>query len=100
MIIFLAAMALLGTGVHFILKTSGKMSDFVRVKESAVRININEVSLDELLFARVMPESMAKRLIAYRKENGKFERIEDLRKVQGIGPKRLEKLAEVLYVSP
>ena len=40
----------------------------------------------------------AQAIIDYRKKNGKFNKIEDLMKVKGIGPKLLEKNAGTIIV--
>ncbi len=41
---------------------------------------------------------MAKRIVAYRQEHGRFKRLEDLRKVKGIGAKTYAKLVPLLVV--
>lgn len=40
----------------------------------------------------------AQAIIAYREKNGEFKKIEDLKKVKGIGPKLLEKNSGSLVV--
>jgi competence protein ComEA len=62
------------------------------------KININTASQQELeLLPRVGP-SMAKAIIAYRTSKGRFRSIKDLDKVDGIGPKMLERLAPLVTV--
>ena len=58
------------------------------------KIHINtadEKKLDEL--PGIGP-TMAKRIVEYRNEHGPFESIDDLAKVRGIGPEKLEKIRE------
>ncbi len=58
------------------------------------KIHINtadEKQLDEL--PGIGP-IMAKRIVEYRSEHGPFESVDDLAKVRGIGPEKLEKLRE------
>lgn len=60
-------------------------------------ININTASLDELLTLTGIGESKAKSIIEYRKEN-KFEVIEDIMKVSGIGQSLFDKIKENITV--
>ena len=58
------------------------------------KIHINtadEKKLDEL--PGVGPV-MAKRIVEYRNEHGPFESVDDLTKIRGIGPEKLEKIRE------
>ena len=60
-------------------------------------ININTASLEELLTLTGIGESKAKAIIEYRKEN-KFEIIEDIMKVTGIGQSVFDKIKENITV--
>jgi competence protein ComEA len=43
-------------------------------------------------------EVTARRIIAWREENGGFKRIEDVMEVSGIGPKTFEQFAHMVEV--
>lgn len=60
-------------------------------------ININTASLEELLSLPGVGESKAKAIIEYRKEN-KFNVIEDIMKVSGIGQSVFDKIKENITV--
>ena len=60
-------------------------------------ININEASSDELMKLTGIGPSKAKLIIEYR-ENKRFERIEDLMNVNGIGKKTFEKIKDKIRV--
>ena len=57
-------------------------------------VNINTAGLAEFDTLPSVGPSMAKRIIEYRTQNGKFKTIDDLKKVKGIGAKTFEKLKE------
>ena len=61
-------------------------------------ININTATLEELITLTGIGEILAERIIAYRKKNGSFNKLEDLSNVPGIGPQTLKRIKEKLYV--
>lgn len=54
------------------------------------KINLNKATLEELQTLEGIGESKAKAIIAYREEKGKFNNIEELLEVSGIGEKLYE----------
>lgn len=61
-------------------------------------ININTASKEELLTITGIGESKADSIINYRKENGSFEKIEDIKNVSGIGDSLFEKIKDYITV--
>lgn len=58
--------------------------------ETPAKININTATVDELARLQRVGPAYAARIVEYREQNGPFEKIEDLLKVRGIGPKTWE----------
>lgn len=61
-------------------------------------ININKADENELQSLNGIGESLASSIVEYRKENGKFETIEDLKNVPGIGESKFENIKAYIKV--
>lgn len=61
-------------------------------------ININTATADELTVLPRIGPAIAKRIVDYRNENGRFLRKQDIQNVRGIGPKTFEKLKDLIRV--
>ena len=67
-------------------------------KNENVKININTANVKELQKLSGIGESIALRIVTYRKENGKFNSIEDLKNVSGIGENKFNKIKNNIFV--
>ena len=67
-------------------------------KHDKVMVNLNTASLEELQKLDGIGESIALRIVTYRKENGKFNSIEDLKNIPGIGNSKYEGIKNNIYV--
>lgn len=67
-----------------------EIKDNITNNENNSLININTASVEELQTITGIGESKAKSIIEYRKNNGLFESIEDIKNVEGIGDKLYE----------
>lgn len=61
-------------------------------------IDINEATAAQLTELPGVGPAIAARIVAFREEHGRFERVEDLMKVRGIGEKTFEKLRDRITV--
>ncbi len=61
-------------------------------------ININTASLEELMKLSGVGEAKAKAIIEYREKNGKFNTIEDIKNVSGIGEAAYQKIKDNITV--
>lgn len=67
--------------------------------QTAGKININTATWEELTELDGIGEVLAKRIIAYREENGIFTKPEQLINVTGIGEKKLAAVIDDITVS-
>ena len=70
-------------------------------KKSSVKselVNINTADSSELQSLPGIGATIAKNIVEYRKENGNFETIEDLKNVSRIGDKTFDKLKDLITV--
>ncbi len=63
-----------------------------------IPIDINRLSIAEMMLVPGIGEKTAERILEYRAENGPFRSLDDLTEVKGIKEKRLEKLRPFLCV--
>ena len=66
--------------------------------KNSAKINLNKATVAELCELPGVGESLAQRIIDYRKENGNFRNIEDLKNVSGFGDKKYESIKEYIVV--
>jgi competence protein ComEA len=73
---------------------SGRLIEIDRAQSLSVQFKINVNTADWPEFATLpdVGETTARRIIDYRKRNGPFQSLDDLRQVRGIGPKTMERL--------
>ena len=62
------------------------------------KVNINTASLEELDTLPGIGESTANKIINYRKENGKFKSIEEIKEVSGIGDSKYEQIKDLIEI--
>ena len=69
-----------------------------KVETNSKKVNINTATLEELQTLDGIGESKAKSIITYREEKGKFNNIEELLEVSGIGESLYESIKENITV--
>ena len=63
-----------------------------------IKVNINTANEEKLKTLPGVGDSMAKKIVAYRNKNGKFNTLEDLKKVNGIGESKYNSLKEYITI--
>jgi len=66
--------------------------------EETKKVNINTATQTELETLPGIGPSTALKIITHRKENGKFNKIEDIKEVSGIGDAKFEKIKEFISI--
>lgn len=67
-------------------------------KTPSGRINLNTATEEQLMLLPTVGPSKAERIVAWRKKNGGFRRVADLRRVKGFGYKTFKRLESLLDV--
>jgi len=62
------------------------------------KINLNSATVEQLISLPGIGPATAKLIVEHRTKAGKFNRIEDIMNVQGIGEKKFEKIKDRLTV--
>ena len=68
------------------------------VNTNSNKININTASVEELKTLSGIGQSTAEKIINYRNENSKFEKIEDIKNVSGIGDAKFNSIKDKIVV--
>ena len=66
--------------------------------KQALKVNINTATSEELQKLPGIGEAMASRIITYRKEKGKFSKLEDLKSASGIGEAKFNNIKNYIYI--
>ena len=76
-----------------------KLASLYEKKTSEKKIiNINKAAEEELRELSGIGEKIAKRIVEYRKKNGKFRTIEEIKKIKGIGEKKFKNIKNLITV--
>ncbi len=81
-----------GEGV--ILEAASQAED----EEKQIKVNINTANLEKLQTLPGIGASTAQKIIEYREQNGKFQNIEDIKNVSGIGDSKFNNIKDKIIV--
>lgn len=84
-------------GVALILVMAFTFAGFSEASES-LKINLNEATVQQLVKIKGIGQKYAERIVEYRENNGKFEKVEDVMKIKGIGKKKFESIKDTIIV--
>lgn len=72
--------------------------DTTHSQTNGKKIDLNSATFDELCTLPGIGSVLAKRILAYREENGPFITIAEVKNVEDIGPKRFDDIAAYITV--
>ena len=67
-------------------------------KQISGKLNLNTANEEQLMLLPTVGPAKAERIVAWRKKNGAFKRVADLRRVKGFGYKTFKKLEAFLDI--
>jgi len=86
------------TPPNAVISTGMTTNEVVSAENKTGKININTAGKAELETLKGIGSAMAERIMEYRKNNGSFRNIEDIKKVSGIGDAKYEAMKEQITV--
>lgn len=98
-VLFLSAVALIGTGISFFSKTRGAGKIAARFEERAYKIDLNKADEWTLKSIPGIGKKLALRILTLRKETGKIADFDELKQIKGMNENRLEKLKDWVYIT-
>ena len=69
-----------------------------RQTKTSEKVNINTATQEELETLVGIGPSIANKIVQYRKENGNFKTVDDIKNVSGIGESKFEKIKDYVCV--
>jgi len=97
-ILFVLGLAFCGLILSNLVKINGHIEKIVNPQIQLAKINLNKVSLDELIGFRCISPKLAQRIVEYRNLRKEFGSLEELKEIKGIGDQRYEKLSEIFFI--
>ncbi len=95
--LFLGLFILTGVTVSYLLKKQPALQRFyncANLDSSDINLDLNKASPQDLMRLPGVGEAIALEIVQYRESVGGFKNIEELEKVKGIGPRKLEVIKE------
>lgn len=62
------------------------------------KIDLNEATVQELVIIKGIGQKYAERIVEYRENNGRFEKIEDIMNIKGIGMKTFDSIKDTIFI--
>jgi comEA protein len=97
-VLFLVCVALVGLGIDFFSKHFSQIRVIGYVSQDNGKINLNQAAKENLMDVRGIGEKLSQRIIDYRRENGKFKDIAELKNIKGIGKSKYEAIKDYFTV--
>ena len=96
--LFLLGLAFCGLVLNNLVKVNCRVAGVVYPQIQLAKLNLNKVSLGELIGTKCISLKLAQRIIGYRNFRKEFGSLEELKEVKGIGQQRFDKLKEIFFI--
>lgn len=97
-VLFLLGLAFCGLALSNLAKANCRVEKIVYPQAQLARINLNQVTLAELIRFKCVSAKLAQAIVEHRNLHKEFASLEELKEIKGIGDKRYEKLKEIFFV--
>ena len=97
-VLFLVILALSGSAINFLAKRFAPLRSIACVNPDLGKVNINTADKQTLKLIPGIGEKLAERILDYRKQNGRFHELEDLKNVKGLHSRALEKARGLILI--
>ena len=96
--LFLLGLAFCGLVLNNLVKVNCRIERMVYPSVQLAKLNLNKVSLTELVATKCVSMVLAQRILEYRNLRKEFGSLEELKEVKGIGELRYGKLKELFFI--
>ena len=96
--LFLLGLAFCGLVLNNLVKVNCRIERMVYPSIQLAKLNLNKISLAELVATRCVPVKLAQQIIEYRNFRKELGSLEELKEVKGIGDQRYNKLKELFFI--
>jgi len=97
-ILFLIAAALIGMGIDFLCKINSDKQIIAHITEDLAKIDLNSADKDLLMSVSGIGTKIAERITEYRKQQGAFQDLAELKNIKGITGYRYEKIKDYFTI--
>ena len=97
------AIVLIGAWLDYMLKHYPKFMntmDWIKENQQALRVDLNQATLEDLVNIPGIGEVTAQRIVDYRHQQGAFSQLDQLKNIKGIGLKRFQELVPYFKITP
>jgi len=97
-LLFIGALLILGATLHYLFTINPALHQFLQADflSKHASVDINAATKQDLMQLPGVGEVVALRIISFRDKNGPFGKIDDLKKVKGLGQKKLELMKDYI----
>lgn len=91
--------AVLALGASALVSAQEPPAKAPAARPAGATVDINTASIEEFDALPGIGPALAQRIVEYRRQNGPFQKVDDLLAVKGVGPKMLAKIRDRLAAS-